>query len=131
MNPIIIAALLLLGTYSEEDYYAVIRYPIQAVYQPDYPAGGWTFCGDKTIYINLGVDADPTGVAATMAHEESHLSDYRFGCGPGKETKAMLRTLRVYQRVDAPMWRQEWARGWYWRFWHQEHPKHWSLGIIP
>ena len=129
MNPILVA-LLLLQTFAPGDYQQVAKHPIQGVYG-DSRNGGWTYCGDRTIYINLSVDPDPQRIAGTLAHEESHLADYPYGCGSPREAKAMRATLRAYRAIGAPVWRQEWAEKMYWDYWHQEHPKKWGIGVLP
>ena len=131
MVSVIVAAILLLQTFAPADYQAVSQFPIQGVYGSNLPGNGWTFCGDKTLYVNLTVDSDPIRIAGTLAHEASHLQDYPYGCGPAREAKAMRATLRVYRLIGASLWRQEWATKWYWTFWRQEHPGRWGLGLLP
>lgn len=130
-SDVLTAALLLLQTYSPSDYFEVVQYPVQAVYDVTSTNSGWTFCNDRTIYINLAVDPEPIRIAGTLAHEASHKRDYPFGCGPGLEAKAMRATLRAYRAIGSPPWRQEWAARMYWGYWHQEHPGRGSLGLLP
>lgn len=143
MHPIIIAALLLLQTWTPDVYQAVNKYEIQTVsYSYGADVAGWALCGQGIIVLVETHLYNATLVAGALAHETKHLDDgcpiYRRGGREGYyEAAAYAYQLQTWQRlveaevVLAAPYLHTWLPL-YWQFYWLEHPPGTrSLGVLP
>ena len=134
MDPIIIAALLLLQTWAPDVYQTASRYEIQEVQYEAY--SGMAICEQGIIKISLPQNLTAEKAAGTLAHEAKHLND---GCptynNSGRllyrEAAAYRYQLQALRQIGASTALQNESLAGYWKFWWREHGSVRSLGILP